>query len=446
MKRARPRHSPAGATLENVTGRISSERTPKAGRHWGVSLVQAEIAETAQQRVEGDLPLHPGERRADAEVSAVAEAEVRVGMAPDVEALRIGELRRITIGRGEHAHDLLARLDGLAAEVEIGGRGPHHELERRLVAERLLDGRTGQAGVLVAQAPLIGIAQDVEHAAADRIHCGLVAAVQQEHALRQDLDLAQRARRLLLGPGPEQPSDQIVAGRAAVILHDRAHEIRHLLHRVAQGGDRLRVAERSDGEIQRDGVDPALEAFGVVARRAQQLGDYPRRQPQGEVGHQIHLPPSLGRVDQSVGDPLHPPPKLLDQAGGEGAGQGLADPPVLRVVLEQGPAPQQLVHGSELAAQIRGELRRLRVAGAGGGEPFVQQGRFDVRVARQHPTAEQLTPIDRRGLAHAPVVRIRVRVPGEVERILLDGQHEGSGHRAASSRGLEDDVSTVSLI
>src|SRR5215218_8012780 len=89
---------------------------------------QTEIAEAAQKRAEGDLALHPGQRRADAEVRAVPEAEMGVGMAPNLKPLRIGKLRRVAIGRGEHAHDLLARLDRLAANVEIGCRGPRHEL------------------------------------------------------------------------------------------------------------------------------------------------------------------------------------------------------------------------------------------------------------------------------------------------------------------------------
>jgi len=99
-----------------------------------------------------------------------------------------------------------------------------------------------------------------------------------------------------------------------------------------------------------------------------------------------------------------------------------------------GPAPEELVDGRELAAQVLGKLRRLRVAGPGRREPFIQQRRLDIRVAREHPTAEQLAPIDRRRLAHALVIRVRVRVPGKVERIVLDGQHGGGGHGASRSQ------------
>jgi hypothetical protein len=129
--------------------------------------------------------------------------------------------------------------------------------------------------------------------------------MKQEHTLRQDLDLAEL---LVLAPGADQVSDQIASGRAPVIVHDRAHVARHLLDGLAESSDGLHVAERPDREIQRDGVDPALEALGVAARHAQQLGDHHRRQPQREVGHQVHLPASPRRVDQPVGEHLDPLP------------------------------------------------------------------------------------------------------------------------------------------
>ena len=51
------------------------------------------------------------ERCAQAEVGAEAESDVRVGLAGHVEALRIVEVRRITVGRRVHQHHLLTLAD-----------------------------------------------------------------------------------------------------------------------------------------------------------------------------------------------------------------------------------------------------------------------------------------------------------------------------------------------
>src|SRR5688500_14960905 len=111
-----------------------------------------ETAQAAQERVESDLAFHPGERRSDAEMRAVPKSEVWVGMALNVKPIRLDKLRRVAIGRAEHAHDLLAGLDRLATDVEIEHRDAYHELKGRLVAQRLLDGRAGQSRVLAKQA------------------------------------------------------------------------------------------------------------------------------------------------------------------------------------------------------------------------------------------------------------------------------------------------------
>ena len=64
-------------------------------------LGQAQRRVALQQPGEGDLAFEPRERRAEAVVNAGAEAELRVRHPPDVEALRLGEHRRVAIGRAE---------------------------------------------------------------------------------------------------------------------------------------------------------------------------------------------------------------------------------------------------------------------------------------------------------------------------------------------------------
>jgi hypothetical protein len=76
---------------------------------------------------------------AETEVRAVAEHEVRVRVAADVEAVGIGEDFVVTVSRGERDDHLVTGPDELAADLAIVcGRAAegHH---RRPPAEHLLD-------------------------------------------------------------------------------------------------------------------------------------------------------------------------------------------------------------------------------------------------------------------------------------------------------------------
>ena len=61
----------------------------------GRAAAQTDIGIALGQPPGGDLRLEPRQRGAEAEMDAVAEGEMRVGIAADVEALGVGEgLRR----------------------------------------------------------------------------------------------------------------------------------------------------------------------------------------------------------------------------------------------------------------------------------------------------------------------------------------------------------------
>src|SRR5678816_2670000 len=54
-----------------------------------------------EQRIEGDAGFHARDVHARAGVVAVAEGDVAVGLAADVEAVGVGELRRVAVGRAD---------------------------------------------------------------------------------------------------------------------------------------------------------------------------------------------------------------------------------------------------------------------------------------------------------------------------------------------------------
>lgn len=78
--------------------------------------------------------------RTQAEVLAVGEAEVAIGMAADVEAVGLVEHRRVAVARSRPEHHPVTLGDLLATEVGLDrrrpglgddGAGPPHELLHR---------------------------------------------------------------------------------------------------------------------------------------------------------------------------------------------------------------------------------------------------------------------------------------------------------------------------
>ena len=65
----------------------------------GVVPVDLPVREPAQHLVERDAALEPGQVAPEAEVEPVAEAQVVVDLAVDVEAVGIGELALVPVGR-----------------------------------------------------------------------------------------------------------------------------------------------------------------------------------------------------------------------------------------------------------------------------------------------------------------------------------------------------------
>ncbi len=80
------------------------------------------VAKRDEELVVHHPHLQAGEAGAEAEVQPVAEAEVQVGVARDVERVGGGEGELVAIGRALPHHDLLARGDGVTAELDgLGG-------------------------------------------------------------------------------------------------------------------------------------------------------------------------------------------------------------------------------------------------------------------------------------------------------------------------------------
>src|SRR4051794_18509463 len=92
--------------------------------HRGASQT-VEIDLVARHEIEkvfqGDRTLHPGQRRAEAAVDAIAKTEVlRLGaVAGDVERLAVVERPGIPVGRGPHQENGFMRGDRAAGQLDV---------------------------------------------------------------------------------------------------------------------------------------------------------------------------------------------------------------------------------------------------------------------------------------------------------------------------------------
>src|SRR5207245_3117326 len=77
-----------------------------------------EVGEAAEDLPEHDGDFPPGKVRAETKVRSAAEADVLVGVAPEIEAEGVGEYRLITIPRAVKQHHLLPPANRLARSEE----------------------------------------------------------------------------------------------------------------------------------------------------------------------------------------------------------------------------------------------------------------------------------------------------------------------------------------
>ena len=96
--------------------------------------------------------------------------------------VRLGEDRRIAVCRTEQGRDLLALLDGDLANLGVGDRCALEQLQRRVVADQLLDRRVEQVRSAAQPLELFGMREQRGDAVADDVHGRLVAGVEQQRA------------------------------------------------------------------------------------------------------------------------------------------------------------------------------------------------------------------------------------------------------------------------
>ena len=182
----------------------------------GASDDEPQIGEPRQQLLEEHAQLEAREARAEAEVRAEAEGDVRVRVARGVEAERIGEDALVAIRRRVEQQQLVARADALAAQRRVARGGAVHVLDRRHPAQHLLDGDRDPAADRRASARIwSGLRHSASQPPAQHVARRLVAADQDQQSLLQQVVVREASRRR------SRPRRARSSGRRAASRADR---------------------------------------------------------------------------------------------------------------------------------------------------------------------------------------------------------------------------------
>ena len=121
-------------------------------------MIDDVVGQTGVDLLEGDTTFEAGECRTQAEVGAVAEAEVPVGSARDVEDFGgLAELALVVVRSTDEQKHRVACPHRLTVTLDVGGQGAVHVLRRVVEPEHLLDGGHHAFGRGGEQCLLIGM-------------------------------------------------------------------------------------------------------------------------------------------------------------------------------------------------------------------------------------------------------------------------------------------------
>src|SRR2546427_364963 len=379
----------------------------------------------------GARAAHPG-----AGVDARDEREVAVRRAPDVETVRVRELRRVTVGGADPERDERSRVHRDATEHRVAHGAPVAELVRALEPEELLDGARDQAGLGAQPQVLPRVLEQAHNGVGDQVRRGLVARVEEEDALVQELQLGEAVAGVL---GREQRGQDLagIRARAPPPVGDQPAEVALELvngaaARLEAPGAGLRL-ERAENRER-----PAAQRPALLPRHAEHVADELDGQRGGEVLHDVHPTPGGGAVEEPVHEPDDTRLERGKRPRSERRGEQLPDARVVGRIAEDDARRVMLVERAR--AELRRELHTLvgvprEVVLVDGGDVIVAREEVRaIRAAVHRVPAPQPVVVGERVVVE--VVGQRAQIEGERRRALrLLREDTGRRHSGAGSWG-----------
>ena len=327
---------------------------------------QVQPGVTRRQRAQRDARLQPRHIHAGAGMGAVAEGQVVVGLARQVQHAGLVEHGGVVVGRADAQGD---EVTGRQRDITQGERRVQLavvQLQRGLEAQQLLHrgGQQGRFGHRAGHQPVPGgaLGQQGVHAVADQVGGGLMAGVEQEDAVVQQLGLAELLAALLTLDQPRQHVGLGVSGVGAPVRHQAAQlgtEVGHRGVATRQHDGRWRRFQR-----RQDGQRPGPQRRPVGGRHVQQVADHLHRDLGREVGDEVGRRLVGQLVEQALHQGLHAGFHARDgtlvqcahqQPPHAGVQRRVVEHQAGGVVLEQRRARAEL--GRELLALVRPGLR-----------------------------------------------------------------------------------------
>ena len=170
----------------------------------------------------------------------------------------------------------------------------------------------------------------------------------------------------------------------------------------------------------RELVGPRLELGEVRRRHAEEGTDHGHGERIGQIRDHLHLAAPGHSGDEAVDELLDRRAEALDPAGDEGPAHGGAQARMVGRIAKDGPEAE----GARQIADVCHSCRRHVIDEGGDAvrrEPRVIEGRAHVGIARQHPAAQALAPMDRVLLAQAAEERIGIGAHLGAAEIQVDG-------------------------
>src|SRR5262249_37840538 len=378
--------------------------------------------ETLHEATDRHLPLHAGQPHARAGVDADAEGQVPVGVPTDVEPVRIGELGRIAVGRSDaDVHvGTGGHLDAVQHRVSCGSAVA--ELVRALEAEKLLHGGADEVRVRPQGGQRVRVAEQQVHRVADQVGGGLVPGIEQEDAVVQQLELAEP----LVGraPGSQRAARGQLGENLALVVARLSPTARDEIPQVGlelvDGAVAALALLRGQHRLKptQDGERPVAQRAPLALGHPQHVTYQLDRDGRGEVRDQVHSAASGRAIEHAVYEGVDGGLQRHQRPRGERGGEQLADPTVIRRVVEDEAGGVVLIEDalSHAGPEVHRLVRAPRLV--------VAIHRGAIVVAAQEVGAVRHA-MNRGVLAQSSVDRVRIVQKCRVEPLEI----EAEGHR-----------------
>ncbi len=199
----------------------------------------------------------------------LAKARCRLGLRRDIEAVGVGKIFRVAIGAADADGDEIALLHRNAAQDRVRHHASIAELVGAFEPQHLLDRRLRiSAGSSITRCIWSGYCRKRIERVADQIGGGLVAGIEDEDAILQQLGFGEPAAFMLAVDQPRQHVLVGIAGISPAVVGEDFQIAEKIAHRLIADADLLRRSAPARARREWRATSRATARVPRAARRA----------------------------------------------------------------------------------------------------------------------------------------------------------------------------------